>query len=119
MAKKSSDIFGSCASPAFLLVIVILIASFFVPSPIDDGIQVLFFFLLGGLCLLNYNKCGRAHCQITGVGFVVVGVLALLNILTILIFPWGWLWILFFIILIVGYFVEYEYKCKKGTCYKK
>lgn len=114
------DIFSDgCKNPLVIGLIAVVILANFLPENIGRIIEVLFFFTLGGLCLYNFNRCGRAHCQITGYGFVGVGILALLNVLGIIALSWSYIWIIFFIVLIVGYGSEFVYKGKKGTRYKK
>jgi len=114
------DIFANeCKNPLLIALIVIVILANFLPENIEHIIDVLFFFTLGGLCLFNFNRCGRAHCQITGYGFIGVGILALLNVRGMIVLSWFYIWIIFLIVLIAGYGLEYVYKGKKGTYYKK
>ena len=65
-------------------IIGLFILASFLPNKLGDILFGSLFFLLGGLCLFNYNRCGRVHCQITGYGFIAVGVLALMEIMNIL-----------------------------------
>jgi len=114
------DIFvNECCNPLIIALVVIVILANFLPENIHHTIEILFFFTLGALCLYNFNRCGRYHCQITGYGFIGVGILASLNFLAIITLSWVYIWIIFFLVLIVGYGFEFKYKGKKGTCYKK
>ena len=116
----NKDIFSNeCKNPLLFGLIVVVILANFLPEKIEHIIEILFFFTLGGLCIFNFNRCGRAHCQITGYGFIGFGILASLNVLGIIALSWSYIWIIFFIVLIAGYGSELVYKRKKGTCYKK
>jgi hypothetical protein len=118
MMKK--DVFeNECRNPLLWILIGVVILANYFAQDIQHIIETLFFFTLGGLCLFNFNRCGRVHCQITGYGFVGVGIVALLNILGAITVNWSNVWIIFIIVLIVGYGLEFLYKGKKGTCYKK
>jgi len=119
--KKANklDLFGHCCSPGYLVIFIILIVAAFSPSPYRDYLYVLFFLVLGGACLLNYSRCGRVHCQITGWGFLAVGILALLKVLNVISLSWNMIWTIFIIVLVVGFGVEFLHKGKTGTCYVK
>jgi len=113
------DIFKGCSGIGWIIVIILLLAGVFVPELYESYVHVLFFFVIGGLCLYNFNNCGRIHCQITGWGFLGVGLIALLNVLNIISISFGTIWIIFFIVLIVGYGYEFFQKRKSGSCYVK
>lgn len=114
---QSKDIFRGCFSPGFLAVYILIVLSIFAPSPFKDYLYVAFFFILGGLCLYNFKGCSRYHCQITGPGSIIFGVIALLKVMNIITIPWGWIWAGFIIMIIIAYGIEYHYKGKSGTCY--
>lgn len=114
---KSEDLFKHCYSLGYLIIFIPLIAAFLSPQPYQDYLYVLFFFVVGGMCLLNFSRCGRVHCQITGWGFLTVGVIALLNVLNIISISFGTIWIAFIIVLVVGYGYEFFQKGKSGSCY--
>jgi len=101
-----------------VLILVAVLAGF-LPDETRNIIWVVFFFLIGGLCAWDYNKCGRVHCQITGIGFPIVGVLALLNVLALISIDWGLIWGIFLLVFGIGYAIEFRYKSKTGTCYRK
>lgn len=114
------DIFeNECKNPILWILVGIVVLAGFLSFEIKQIVDLIFFFIIGGLCLYNYNRCGRVHCQITGYGFTFVGILALLLKLDVISFNYNWLWGLFFVFLIVGYGIEFLHKGKKGTCYKK
>jgi len=102
----------------FILVAVFVIFDFFTDNNVSNMAWIVFFFLIGALCLYNYNGCGRYHCRITGPGFIIVGIIALLSTLGLINVTWNIIWIIFWIFLIIGYGFEFLYKGKKGTCYK-
>jgi len=116
MAK---DIFKGCFGIGWIIVFILLIAGIFAPEPYGSYIYVLFFFVIGGLCMYNFRNCGRIHCQITSWGFIGVGIIALLQVLNIMSISFGTIWIIFFIVLVVGYGYEFLQKEKTGTCYAK
>jgi len=100
-------------------ILIVIAAGIFLPWEIAIIIFTLFFFFIGGLCLWNYSTCKRVHCQITGIGFTAVGIIALLNLLSIINLNWGIIWGIYFLILIIGYGYEFIYCKKTGSCYKK
>jgi len=102
-----------------LFTIIFTIVGVLTPTNIGNILWTILFFIIGGLCLWNYNRCGRVHCQITGWGFLAVGVIALLNILGIIDISWSTIWMVFFAVLIIGYGKEFFYSGKTGSCYKK
>jgi len=115
MAK---DIFKGCFGIGWIVVFILIIAGILAPEPYESYIYVLFFFVIGGLCMYNFSSCGRTHCQITGWGFIGVGIIALLQVLNVIPISFGTVWIIFFIVLIVGYGYEFSQKGKTGSCYK-
>ena len=118
MEKK--DVFaGKSCFWIFGIIAFFVIASIFTPENISNILWTVFFFVIGVLCLWNYKACGRIHCQITGYGFLAVGFLALLSILEIIKISFNTIWLIFIIILIVGYGIEYRHKGKTGSCYRK
>jgi hypothetical protein len=74
-------------------------------------------FAAAGMCLVNYRSCGRYHCKITGLGFLGLGILAVLDTLRV-INPAAWIiWTALFAVLAVGFGLEYKYNSKSGSCY--
>jgi len=74
-------------------------------------------FAAAGMCLVNYRSCGRYHCKITGLGFLGLGILAILDTLRV-INPAAWIiWTALFAVLAVGFGLEYRYNSKRGSCY--
>ena len=113
------DIFaGKYCLWVFILIAVIITVINFLPGNLRNILLIIFFFVIGGLCLYNYKVCGRVHCQITGYGFLLVGILALLGILEIIDIG-NILNVMILAVLIIGFGYEFLYKNKKGTCYKK
>jgi len=117
MKKGKKDIFEGCFGIGWIAVIVLIVAGIFAPEPYEGYIHVLFFFVIGGLCMYNFRNCGRIHCQITGWGFIAVGIIALLKVLDVINITWNIIWWIFIIIVIVGYGYEYIKKGKSGSCY--
>lgn len=103
----------------YLLIGGFIVAASLITEAESQLLWTVFFFVIGGLCLWNYYGCGRVHCQITGYGFLAVGVIALLQILNVINISWNAIWWIFIVVLIVGFGFEFIYKGKKGSCYKK
>ena len=115
------DIFAGVNGCVLVIILVgaLIIFDALTTDNVSNIGNIVFFFLIGALCLLNYRGCGRLHCKITGPGFIIVGIIALLQVLEIISISWRAIWIIFWIVLIVGFGVEFIYKGKTGTCYKK
>jgi len=79
---------------------------------------ILFFLILGSVCLWNYKNCGRVHCKITGVGFIGVAILILLTILEIVPLTGMYLNVAIISVIVIGYGYEFWYKSKNGSCYQ-
>ena len=108
--SKSSDIFKSCFSPGYLVAYAILLAAQIASYPLHEYLHVLFFFVTGIMCVYNYKRCGRYHCKITGPGYILLGILTLLNILDVVSFPWFWIWVIFALITLAAFGLELYYK---------
>jgi len=104
------DIFKGFFGIGWITVIVFIIAGALAPELYKGYIYVLFFFALGGLCLYNYRGCGRIHCQITGWGYIGVGIIALLQVLDIIKISFNIIWLIFILVTVIGYGYEYLQK---------
>lgn len=113
------DIFKGCFGIGWIIVFIFIIAGIFVPETHKSHFYVVFFFVIAGLCLFNFNRCGRTHCQITGWGFLGVGILALLSSLNLVSISFDAIWIIFIIVAVVGFGYEFFKKGKSGSCYVK
>jgi len=114
------DLFANeCKNPIIFALIAVVIIANLLPEPIEHIIEALFMLTLGILCIYNFNRCGRFHCRITGYGFLAAGLLGILILINIIKVDWNATWIIFIASLIIGYGLEYFYKRKQGTCYKK
>jgi protein-S-isoprenylcysteine O-methyltransferase Ste14 len=69
------------------------------------------------MCLVNYSSCGRYHCKITGLGFLGLGVLAILEEIGVIDLEAWVTWTTLFAVLAVGFGLEYRYNSKSGSCY--
>jgi hypothetical protein len=74
-------------------------------------------FAAGAMCLVNYNSCGRYHCKITGLGFLGLGILAVLDTMGVINTAAWIIWTALFAVLAVGFGLEYRYNSKSGSCY--
>jgi hypothetical protein len=57
------------------------------------------------------------HCKITGPGFLGLGVLALLQEIELIDLEAWVTWTALFVVLAVGFALEYRYNSKSGSCY--
>jgi hypothetical protein len=74
-------------------------------------------FAASAMCVMNYRSCGRYHCKITGLGFLGLGILAILDTVGV-INPAAWIiWTTLSAVLAVGFGLEYRYKSKSGSRY--
>jgi hypothetical protein len=87
------------------------------PPEYEGWALVAGWFAAGAMCLVNYSSCGRYHCKITGLGFLGLGILAILDTLRV-IDPAAWIiWTALFAVLAAGFGLEYRYNSKSGSCY--
>jgi protein-S-isoprenylcysteine O-methyltransferase Ste14 len=87
------------------------------PSQYEGWAIVAGWFAASAMCLVNYNSCGRYHCKITGLGFLGLGVLAILEEIGMIdLEPWV-TWTTLFVVLAVGFGLEYRYNFKSGSRY--
>ncbi len=113
------DIFKGCFGIGWIIIIVLILAGILAPEPYESYIHVLFFFVIGSLCMYNFRNCGRIHCQITGWGFIGVGIIALLQVLNVINISFGTIWGIFLAVIVVGYGYEFIQKEKTGTYYRQ
>jgi protein-S-isoprenylcysteine O-methyltransferase Ste14 len=74
-------------------------------------------FAASAMCIVNYRSCGRYHCKITGLGFLGLGILSVLDTVGV-INPAAWIiWTTLAAVLAVGFGLEYRYNSKSGSCY--
>lgn len=74
-------------------------------------------FAAGAMCLVNYRSCGRYHCKITGLGFLGLGILAVLDTVGVINHAAWITWTALFAVLAFGFGLEYRYNSKSGSCY--
>jgi len=101
----------------FIIVAIFVIANFFTVKNTSNILWTVFLFIFAGLCLWNYSSCSRVHCQITGWGFLAVGILALLQVLGFIPISFNVIWAIFIVVLVIGYGYEFLHKGKTGSCY--
>ena len=87
------------------------------PSQYEGWALVAGWFAASAMCLVNYNSCGRYHCKITGLGFLGLGVLAILEEIGAIDLEAWVTWTTLFAVLAVGFGLEYRYNSKSGSCY--
>jgi 4-hydroxybenzoate polyprenyltransferase len=74
-------------------------------------------FAASAMCVINYRSCGRYHCKITGLGFLGLGILAVLDTVGV-INPAAWIiWSILSVVLAVGFGLEHRYNSKISSCY--
>lgn len=87
------------------------------PSQYEGWAIVAGWFAASAMCLVNYSSCGRYHCKITGLGFLGLGVLAVLEEIEVIDLEAWVIWTTLLAILAVGFGLEYRYKSKSGSSY--
>jgi protein-S-isoprenylcysteine O-methyltransferase Ste14 len=87
------------------------------PPQYEGWALVAGWFAASAMCLVNYNSCGRYHCKITGLGFLGLGVLAILEEIGVIDLEAWVTWTTLFAVLAVGFGLEYRYNSKSGSCY--
>jgi protein-S-isoprenylcysteine O-methyltransferase Ste14 len=87
------------------------------PSQYEGWAIVAGWFAASAMCLVNYSSCGRYHCKITGLGFLGLGVLAILEEIGVIDLEAWVTWTTLFAVLAVGFGLEYRYNSKSGSCY--
>ena len=87
------------------------------PSQYEGWAIVAGWFAASAMCLVNYSSCGRYHCKITGLGFLGLGVLAILEEIEVIDLEAWIIWIALLTVLAVGFGLEYRYKSKSGSYY--
>ena len=83
----------------------------------DGWALVAGWFAAGTMCVINYRSCGRYHCKITGLGFLGLGILAVLDTVGVINTPAWIIWTTLSAVLAVGFGLEYRYNSKSGSCY--
>jgi len=116
--KEGAGIHQGCISFGYITSIIILVVAIFSSSPLQDYLFVVFFFVMGSSCGLHYKSTGRVHCQITGYGFLGVGVIALLKVLEIINISWNIIWWIVIALLVVAFGLEFLHKKKIGCIVK-
>jgi protein-S-isoprenylcysteine O-methyltransferase Ste14 len=87
------------------------------PSEYEGWAIVAGWFAAGAMCLVNYRSCGRYHCKITGPGFFGLGVLTILEEIGLIDLEAWVTWTALFVVLAVGFGLEYRYNSKRSSCY--
>jgi protein-S-isoprenylcysteine O-methyltransferase Ste14 len=87
------------------------------PSDYEGWAIVAGWFAASAMCLVNYRSCGRYHCKITGLGFLGLGVLAILEEIGVIDLEAWVIWTTLLAVLAVGFGLEYRYNSKSGSCY--
>ena len=87
------------------------------PSQYEGWAIVAGWFAASAMCLVNYSSCGRYHCKITGLGFLGLGVLAILEEIGVIDLEAWVTWTTLLAVLAVGFGLEYRYKSKSGSSY--
>jgi protein-S-isoprenylcysteine O-methyltransferase Ste14 len=87
------------------------------PSQYEGWAIVAGWFAASAMCLVNYRSCGRYHCKITGLGFLGLGVLAILEEIGVIDLEAWVIWTTLLAVLAVGFGLEYRYNSKSGSCY--
>lgn len=63
----------------WILIGIIAIASVLLPGVVDLVLWGGFLLFQGAACWSGYRRCGRAHCRVTGPGFILLGAMFVLT----------------------------------------
>ncbi len=100
----------------YMILISILIPETYALFAVTVG-----WFAAGLMCIWNFRSCRRFHCIITGPGFIGLGILSLIEAISIISIrewiEWPILDLIFLAVLAIGFGSEYLYKKRDGTCY--
>jgi protein-S-isoprenylcysteine O-methyltransferase Ste14 len=110
--RKEVPLWGWLAVIAYMVLVDNLM-----PSQYEGWAIVAGWFAASAMCLVNYSSCGRYHCKITGLGFLGLGVLAILEEIGVIDLEAWVTWTTLFAVLAVGFGLEYRYNSKSGSCY--
>jgi protein-S-isoprenylcysteine O-methyltransferase Ste14 len=110
--RKEIPLWGWLAVIAYMVLVDNLM-----PSQYEGWAIVAGWFAASAMCLVNYSSCGRYHCKITGLGFLGLGVLAILEEIGVIDLEAWVTWTTLFAVLAVGFGLEYRYNSKSGSCY--
>ena len=111
--NKEIPLWGWLAVIAYMVLVDNLM-----PSEYEGWAIVAGWFGAGIMCLVNYSSCGRYHCKITGLGFLGLGVLAVLEEIGVIDLEAWITWTTLLTVLAVGFGLEYRYKkSKSGSSY--
>lgn len=102
-----------------LLAGYMVLAGFLLPDEYTRWAITACWFAAGLLCVWNFKSCGRYHCAITGPGFLVIGILSLIEATRIITLPEWIEWSVLFAVLAVGFGFEYMHKLRQGTYYRR
>ncbi len=88
----------SCHSPSFLLAWGLPIAALVISATLATSWMPIIwpaaYLWMGAACLANSRRCGRVHCQYTGIFFLIVAVVSALHGIGVLgLGDSGWSWI--------------------------
>ena len=110
--NKEIPLWGWLAVIAYMVLVDNLM-----PSEYEGWAIVAGWFAASAMCLVNYRSCGRYHCKITGLGFLELGVLAILEEIGVIDLEAWVTWTALLTVLAVGFGLEYRHKSKSGSCY--
>jgi protein-S-isoprenylcysteine O-methyltransferase Ste14 len=110
--NKEIPLWGWLAVIAYMVLVDNLM-----PSEYEGWAIVAGWFAAGAMCIVNYSSCGRYHCKITGLGFLGLGVLAVLEEIGVIDLEAWVTWTALLTVLAIGFGLEYRYKSKSGSSY--
>jgi hypothetical protein len=114
-AKGNDITISICLSIAAYMVL----SGFLLPENYSMWAIIAGWFAAGIMCLWNFRSCGRYHCAITGPGFFGLGILSLVEALSVYNTPEWIKWSICASVLAIGFGFEFVYKIREGTCYCK
>ncbi len=117
--ERAMDRYTSLAAPVLrgCYAIPVAVAVFFISRGIGGGglyLAGLYFIAYSAYCLANFARCQEAHCIITGFGWGILGIVAL--VAAVMQLNWlGPLWNAFLVVAVLGHGFELVWAATRHT----
>ncbi|SRR5579885_1201702 len=85
------------------------------PVWVWGGLWAVFFLYVGSYCARNFLHCRETHCAITGPGWLILGLLALLGVVGLIHIPaWALLWVAYLLVAALGFGMQWVISRRTG-----
>jgi hypothetical protein len=72
------------------------------------GLWTLFFLYVGSYCVRNFLHCRETHCAVTGPGWLLIGIIAVLGITGLIhVSQWAFLWVGYLLVAALGFGLQW------------